>query len=693
LLDIEVDSLNTSSFENRYLATFITPVFYNETLGESELTPLLKAVVNAEAVFNKHPLLHNCIQKKCNKWAETSFEPWVNDFCNYLPARYKQVWTWLSFWSVLNSYPKKLLEYVLTLDQLKFVSKVPPGAIKDLPIEPNARDQILAQLEHFFNEVSEQVQTTGDFKRVVNFTSGRLSQEYHYLLAFLKSGQFEADLDGIELVREKFEQCPGVSETQLNSLVYFIKPKRPTLIKADEVWTPEQWIDWTVKEYIPYRNWQINNNFYDEELEKTLVCFTDWYTEEYMAIHKDQKLSLIHSLKQALPSSSELEFTIVLIIDCLPLTFFYIIDQAFQKNGFYRHDYQCRYALLPTITSTNKPALMSGELSGSDEDYEAILQKRSASDWGGQKTSYLANLKAMSEFNITDETVVAVLNYLDGDEILHTDVESKITTYEEELHRLYNRVVDEISRLAQQWSGSQEKFNLIVVTDHGACCILEEEKKSFDSKAVKKLFPNEKYRFSSVDKDQVDAIPQNLWDIGCRFEDPYKQEKLVYFLPKGHSTVRLAGATKRYMHGGVTPEEVIAPFAQYKLVKTEWKKLLFRFPDLDIVQSTNRAKFFIQRVETVVVEFVNPNAVDVNIIRATVIFPETDLKGLDIKAIPAGGTELLKLNCYFKKEAQGEKNLEIEIVYEISGEKQTQVVKLESEFKSAVSGGFSLKDL
>lgn len=695
LLDVEVDAHTKSSFETRCLTLFIDSVFSSERLGDEEIVPLIKVRTGAEAdqAFENNPLLHRCLQEKCRRWSEESLEPWVNEFCNYLPDRYKHLWHWLSAWSVLNGYPKELLEYVLPPDQVKFISKVPPNAVKDLPLDPAAREQIISQLELFFKEVGPQVKTSADFKKVVGFTSGRLIQEYQYVVAFLQSGQFEADAADIELVKEKFTQCPGISESQLRVLFHYIKPKRPTLIQAQEEWNVGQWTDWTMKEYIPYRTWQINNNYYDDEVEKTVARFSDWYTSEYVSVQKELGLSLTHSLKHTLPSASEFEFTLVLLIDCLPLGFFDIIDQAFQNFGFSRHYLQCRFALLPTITSINKASLMSGEFETSGGDYEAILNKRSVSDWDGRKIIYLSNLKAMSEFNLPEEPAVAVLNYLDGDEMLHTDVESKKTTYEEELHRLYNRVAEEINKIAQQWEGPLEQFNLFVVTDHGACRILEEEKRSFDSKVVKKLFPNEKHRFSLVDEAQVNDVPQNLWDIGYRFEDPFNNNNLIYFLPKGHNTVRFAGAIKRHMHGGVTPEEVIVPFAQYKLVKAPWKKLLFRFPDIEIIQSTGRAKFFIQRVEAIKIELKNPNPTDINILRATVISPETDLKGLDIKIIPAGGNELLRLDCYFKKGAQGERTLEVEIVYEISGEKQTQLVKLESDFKSAVKGGFSLKDL
>jgi hypothetical protein len=147
------------------------------------------------------------------------------------------------------------------------------------------------------------------------------------------------------------------------------------------------------------------------------------------------------------------------------------------------------------------------------------------------------------------------------------------------------------------------------------------------------------------------------------------------------------------MHGGVTPEEVIVATTSYKMVKAAWKTLAARFLNLDLTRETDRAKFYVQRIVTLDIELQNPNATDIRILRATVISPEADLKSCETMTIPAGSVKPLRMSCYFRKAALGEKPLEIEIAYEIAGEQHTLPIMLESEFKSAMAGGFSLRDL
>jgi hypothetical protein len=207
------------------------------------------------------------------------------------------------------------------------------------------------------------------------------------------------------------------------------------------------------------------------------------------------------------------------------------------------------------------------------------------------------------------------------------------------------------------------------------------------------LFANEKHRFSAVPEERANEIPQNLWAIGYQFKSPFTLGKTVFFLPRGHNTVRQVGALKGFMHGGVTPEEVIVPAACYKLVKVAWKTPSVRFINLDQAVATGKAKFFIQRIVTLDIELQNSNSVEIRVLRATVVSPEADMKGCETIAVPAGSEKSLKMSCYFKKAALGEKPLVIEIIYEIAGDQHTLSITLESEFKSAMTGGFRLKEL
>lgn len=695
LLELTMEVNNRTTFANRLLTHLLGGEFQADMISSSNLVDVLSVLVDDEAksMFKKYPILHRCLQTKCEEWEQTGVDNWAKEISRQLPENAYDIWQYLSFWAGLHGYPEKILEYVLPPQQVLFVKKIPVEAVTDLPLEATAREQICTHIKFFFEEIQGRITSGKEFRKIVECMSGRLFLEYQCVADLLRSNRFSTTIEDIEKVRDKFISCPGVNANQLRTLVKCVKPERPSLLEDDKDWSEQEWIRWTVEEYTPYRTWQIYNHIYDEEVEKTVRRFSSWYINEYASIHKDSDLSLIHSLKSLSTTEVKDEVSIILLIDCLPIPFMTLLDDALRNAGFSRHDSGYRFAPLPTITECSKPMLLSGEWEGSEKSYETILKTRAISDWGGRNIVYLSNLKALIDMKPPTEATIAVLNYLDGDELLHADVESKNTSYEDELYRLFTRIADAVNRAFETWECPPEAFNVHVVTDHGACMILEEERRAFDSKIVNKLFSNERHRFAVVDEAEIDEIPKNLWELGHQFKRPFVADNKIYFLPNGHSTVRFPSKRKGYLHGGITPEEVIVPTALYRKVKAAWIKPAVRFLSLDLEPETGRAKFYIQRVVNLEIEIRNLNSTDIKILRASVLSPETDVKGCDSPIIPAHGESVLHMNCYFEKTALEQQELEIEISYEIAGEAYTLTHTLGCEFKSAIRAGFSLKDL
>ena len=195
-----------------------------------------------------------------------------------------------------------------------------------------------------------------------------------------------------------------------------------------------------------------------------------------------------------------------------------------------------------------------------------------------------------------------------------------------------------------------------------------------------------------VEKGLADAVPENLWSLGYRFVPPFVKGENVFFIPRGHSTVS-SSASKGYAHGGATPEEVIVPVAVFKATKVDWKAPKARFVGLQVHPTTGNALFHIQRLTRLSIDIQNPNFEDLRFVRATILSPEAELKGQELPLVAKGGTATVSLECYFDRSALGQKELTIQLVYEITGEDRVIELKVAGEFKSAVTGGFSLKDL
>jgi len=694
LLDFKIDfPKDNVSFETRILSYSIDPVFHNTVLNEKNLSELINIINEDQNVvnFNRSELLITCLERKCEDWIIKSHAPWVDELCERLIKNKSMLWHILSLRKSLNTYPKELLEYVLSPEQVYFVQKIPFAAITDINVEEKAKQQALQQIVLFFKSNLYKINNNNKLEKYINYCTGRFQEEYHSLIEILENKSFTVTTANIELIQDKFNSFPGITHAQLSSLIYYIKPGRPTLITEDDNLNAKGWIDWTINEYLPYRSWQIHNGYFDEELEKTVKIFSSWYIKEYIDVQNDSRYSQISNLSKIETEKNSLD--IILLIDCLPLNFMQLIDPVLKQHGFFRNKLDYKFAALPSVTEYNKPELISGKWREGNLSYSAALEDHSKHYWNDKPSVYLSNLKEFSDLKTPQESTVLLLNFLGGDEILHSDVEAYNSTYEEELSVLYKRIVHVVSRHANEWMGDKEEFNIYIVTDHGACRILEEEKTSFDSKIVNNLFENDKYRYAAIDSDKENDIPPNLWTFGHKFKQPFYVKEDTFFMPEGHNTVKKTNRAKGYMHGGITPEEIIIPSAVYKMVKTVWEKLSYRFIDLSINKATGSPQFYIQRVIQIKIELQNPNNSSVNVSRVNIPSQNVDIKDYKYCSVEPGEKGMISMSCYFQKSILKEKRLNIELEYEIAGDQHTQSIELVCSFKSAISTSLNLRDL
>jgi len=334
------------------------------------------------------------------------------------------------------------------------------------------------------------------------------------------------------------------------------------------------WIDWAVNEYFPYRRWQTLNQRYSQELEKDVQWFSDWYTNEYASVHHDGGLSLVHTLTQWRDAVVGDDLSIIIMVDCLPVAFWQILESAFTGVGFHRHSIDYRFAPLPTDTEHCKARVIEGGWEQNAKQYGSLLKGRIAADWPGKTGFYVPDLKSLGELGDLQTDTVILLNLLRSDEILHAEVESSGTTHEEELHRLFVRLADEVSSLTAAWAG------------------------------------------------------QPLW----------------------------------------------------------------RFTGLSL-SADNAAAFYVCRTVRLNLEIQNQAHEPLNVLTSEVVCPPTDMEGASTPTIPAMGTGTVTYDCYFAKKAQSEDMLLIQLIYEIGGEERTLDIRLPAVFRSAQTGGFSLKDL
>lgn len=695
LLLLEQRTGKSRTFQSTLINTLISVDLGAAVPDDSELAQLFSALIDETYASKRKrfPILEETIKRLATSWRTLEGAGWLDELSDLIPDDIEIVWRLISASAILRSYPKELLDRVLPVGQALLARKIPTSVAQQMPLEPGVREEALTQVRLLFADITPKVRSQEEFKKIVSWVSGRTAEELRLIESILRSGNFTPTEDDVRLVYEAFEGCSEVRQSRLDALKHVVRPTYPALLHAEEAWDANEWMRWAVDQYAPYRDWQIRYGSYDPLLEETVCRFSDWYIANYPNIQSDTDNALIYALNSLVGDVREERLMVILMVDCLPITFFNVVDHSLRTSGFKRHDLNYRYAALPTVTDYNKAAVVSGIPGRTERSYADLLTKRSARDWNGTAVQYITSIRQLSEFEPGSESSVVLVNHIEGDEILHSDVESKNRTYEEELSRSYSQLSEALTNICDRWPGPREQVSVIVLTDHGACRMLEEERKSFDSTVVSKLFNDERHRVASMTRNQAEKVPDNLWDIGYKFTMPFSDDDVVHFLPRGHNTVRKVGISTRYMHGGVAPEEVIVPVARYGLVAVAWKRPFTRFIDLELSPDGQKAWFYIQRVVKIQIEIQNPNPVLLQPTALGLLLPDAAVKGVELHHVDPESSSALSIDLYFQKAAQSESSLELLLRYTIIGDEYEQILTVPAEFRSAMSNTFSLKDL
>jgi hypothetical protein len=697
LLAVTLPDQHPGNFTTALLATFLGENFVKKQITVKDIPGLLTvALPDNQSLFEKYPVLHRCLAERCVGWVENSNLPWLEQVCELLQKESQSFWHDLSLWVLLSGYPEQYLEYELPLHRKTVVQQLAPEKLAGLELNGVAEDEASHQVEVFFNDIEKQVETSEDLEKIIECCSGRLHIEFDRLVQILQNVSHlvnEAHLDGI---KQKFSSCPGVSTADLIKLDTFIVPDLPAILSEGQSWDANRWCDWTMKEYIPYRHWLVENNSVDSGLEETTAAFSDWYIDNYSTIHQDIHASLVHVLTSWADRIGKDELSLVLVVDCLPLTYFHLLLKALHVAGFYKHEQGIRFAPLPSTTEICKTLLLTGDWHREkNSDYGTIVDQRVKASWPDKRAVYLSNLQTMASAVMPDEEpAIYLLNYIPSDEVMHSNPALKGMTYEDELFNCFTKLAEAAHSFCKHSQQKSEDVSVYVVTDHGATRILESERKSFDSSAVKDLFENSKHRFAAIKKEEAGSIPDNLWDIGYRFEQPFGESDRTYFIPQGHKTAGTKKSAPGYVHGGATPEEIIVPVAVFKVVESKWKEPLGRFVNVKIDPELQTAVFHIQRIVAISIAIQNSNPDTLRIVRVEVIKPEaSEVREFDACEIDGNSEKQFDIKCYFKKAATQENELLLRFIYQYGEEERELVLSLKSIFKTAMTGGFSLKNL
>ena len=614
------------SYADIILANYWGEFFTHISFPFSQAADLVESVDTAHWEANRGLLLvTQTLQTRRQQWLDRARRPEqrhlidaVFDDPHALRAR-------MGSYKVLRRYPSSLGKAVLGqwYDRFKDI-ELDPDPIRIAAVDVS---DAIQQVVYYLNDLTARLTGPADLEAVLDQMSGSVPEEFRWLREQLKTKQSLQPISAALLQRivERFRPIQDQVQREIDSLRAAIPPKYPSAPAAD--WSADQWLSWSLEQYLPYRFWLEDNDRWDAVVAAYASTYADWLYEHYTELRYEQQERWVSDvLNQVGLTLQQGRKVLLLLIDNLNFKYLRLLQAAFARHGFRATgDVQPLWAMLPTTTEVSKHSLVAGQadlrkVQGSG--YEDILAKDWQLQLRGHEIAYLSKLGLLRERQSFDADLI-LLNYLPIDDVLHKDERQIGTTHTAQIEGHLQAMVDEVVRFARRARVEQE-IVVAIASDHGSTKILAGPEHLLDDKFYARLATDRHHRYIAVPEER--AVNPTSYDQEHCYVLPGAAfgNRESYFIPRGYG-VFIRTTESIYVHGGLTPEETLVPFL--RLVKSE---LRVQQPSLKLPVNVVRYGVKANLLFTVG----NPN--DAELQNLTLRIAESDLPGVQIDAVPAG---------------------------------------------------------
>lgn len=441
-------------------------------------------------------------------------------------------------------------------------------------------------------------------------------------------------------------------DSSLASLQKLVKPAFPC--EPQLHWSASDWLAWVQNSYMPYYTWLENQNKQDPIVMGYAIAFADWFYENFVALKNGEyeKFSFTALYRETSRIQTPNAVTLALIVDNFNYVHFEELRRIFLSQGMSLASSEPLFSLIPTATEVGKSALIAtkGDLIDlPTSSYSALVDK----EWNqsGKRATYLANIGALQQLQTLDFDIY-FLNYLPIDEVLHQNAQSTGRPHSEIIYEQLATLVKTVSDFAKRFQ-LQKRLLVYVLSDHGATRISEGAVNVLDASYYKSITDKNHHRYVTVSDEQLEALPQ-LASQQCYVVDRRKFKTNRNYLAAREYYRFLTTTDSFHVHGGLTPEEVVVPFARFTFT-----------PVIPIAPTLrlNQNEFRYAVKSQIVLEIGNPNgfaienitlrlidAISEAIVVDKLLSKETTVVALTTtfrKSIGGGNTRVLGVRCTY----------------------------------------------
>lgn len=607
IMNIDISIQEGQAFENIILGNTLSKVLtFKELPTELFVTLVKESIENSFEENLTNPVIKKVFNKRIKQWEKSLSVDWksVIDQWNKYP---KHLLNQLEIFKVLKNYPEEYGKRVLEADW-ELLKRINVN-LDDLNIPENEVERAVQQVRIFFNDFNHRLKEAPTnfnddyFVKLVGIMSGVLFFEYEQLKRIIDINNIPLDQKKVLLIQQKFSGIKSRIGHELNELSNLIEPSRPPAPSTN--CSIEDWMDWAVHDYLPYRFWLEENNLTDKEINHYSSMYGDWLYENFTVLRSTHQFIVYRVISNVVHQlMNNQNVTLFIVIDNFNYKHLHILKELFKTKGYLPMHKETPYlSMIPSETEVSKRCIFSGEPEQSsvpNKSYKDLIQSAWGDHLQGDQLEYLPNIGGLINLKSLDKKVY-MLNYLELDKILHDDERDTGIPHSGIAASRLEGLINAVDSFARKFQ-IEDILDIMICSDHGSTRISQTDNNEINNAYYKNKKVGRGYRYVEIADDQINRLSENVRDQ-CYILDRIRFGlNKNYLIAKGYYRFESTSYTT-YVHGGLTPEETIVPFVTFTKKKVKLEK-----PQVRLL--SNEFRFSVKSNITLEISNVNANTLE-----------------------------------------------------------------------------------
>ncbi|MEN6326022.1 MAG: PglZ domain-containing protein [Syntrophomonas sp.] len=667
-------------FESFIMANFVSEDLAFERFPVNRLICILEKVDFASFENNRSTsLVSKVIELRKNQWKKNASASWVNNLIDRFVESPQKLYEDLSTYLLVSRYPSSIAQVAIG----DIVEDFTKAHFKNDDFYNQSADysKVRKEIEIYLNSLSEVRLEYGDISQLIDMVSGYFLEEFDFVLRLLKDNAAVIDQDLVEKALIKFrpiEQLITDYDEKINGIMPPEKPCAPS-----DSFCLQDWLNWSINQYLPYRFWLEDNDKYDESVDTYSAAYGEWIYKNYNLLLSSEKNMVFNTVTILNNELMTNELSLIVVIDNFNYKYVNLVKEYFLEKGYSNIEETPLLAMLPTVTEVSKKSIFTGEAYDNKVGINYQLEAQKWEKMLGKSIRYLKNIGELSSMNSKQEDVI-FLNYLEIDDLLHKkQTESALSTRSKVKNEL-NALCQEIAAFAKR-IGYENQIKIYITSDHGSTKLRNEQTNMIEQTYYKGKSDKGDHRYVVVTDENMHTLHSSIDQYCYVLDKTGFGTRLNYLIAKRY--YRFKETDDYYVHGGITPEEQIVPLIRFE-------HLEIKVQDLMISLGSN--EFRLSAKSKIHLILKNPNEYAVTNLTVKIMNDNirADIQSVEVKSLDKISIMDLYLdNVRFVKNKTTEDVLNIRVDFKFLGKDCRQECSLPIVIKSMQQSTMNFDDL